>query len=173
VNRFLLTSVGLAMIGALLAVHLAANDVSPLSTPQVDSRCIRADDIPFEADVKIYPDRDDDDQILAELADGEDFDLTNGYIVLSRDTYDPDADIWFVAAEMVGDDIAPGTVGVWATTRIDADGSYTGNGLINSINDNALEHTLWGPGAKTPWKLTMDRDGAKIAVSCVERSLES
>lgn len=100
------------------------------------------------------------DGIVADIANGlnDDAALTDAVMVRAEDR----VNVTFVAARVDGE------IGVWATSRIDAEGNYTDTGLIYSVGDVANDVSNWGDGGRTDAALEITEDAAQQAVSCVD-----
>jgi len=83
--------------------------------------------------------------------------LTSGFAVKSNDY----AEVWFIAAVIDGPGLGKGVVGIWASTRLEAN-----DGMILAIDGFADEFTDWGLGSTTDASITQYADGAQEAAQC-------
>lgn len=91
--------------------------------------------------------------------------IDNAYIVRADDR----ENTWYVGARMHGGALDDDTyVGVWATSRIDENGAYTGEGAILSVGGFAEEFSDWPDGdlAGDSDDLSITDDAARQAEDC-------
>ena len=132
-----MSRLGRMAISVVAVVILVTAAVVALQPDEPASRCIVADT-----------------RLVADIAEGLDYNVTGGGQMVRSDDFEL---VWYVAVPVNGD------VGVWATDRVSADGDYTGQGLLYSVNDVARERSDYG--THTP---TMEHDGAREAVACLD-----
>ena len=93
--------------------------------------------------------------------------IDNAYMVRAEDR----TNVWYVGAQLHGGALDDDTnVGVWATSRIDADGVYTGEGAILSVGGFAEEFSDW-PDGDLPGDnddLSITDDAARAVQDCVD-----
>lgn len=71
--------------------------------------------------------------------------------------------VWFVAAEITGESIGEGIVGVWAIS-----GDRASPGMVLSVNEYAKVFSSYPDGSGTAAGISMDDDGAKASEGCVK-----
>lgn len=93
--------------------------------------------------------------------------IDNAYMVRAEDR----TNVWFVGARLHGGGLDDDTyVGIWATSRIDADGNYTGEGAILSVDGFAEEFSDWPDGdiAGDADDLSITEDAARAVKDCAD-----
>lgn len=157
-----------ALLAPLAGTPPATPDVAP--TP-VHERCVAVTAMPYEAEFLYDPERPENEQVIAIIENqihGETSPATLAvdtvYAVKSDDF---SSSVWFIAGQIVGPDFADdGATGVWATSSINDDGTYTGKGMILSVNPIALSYSDWLDGTTSQAQVSMEDDGAQDAFDC-------
>lgn len=156
-----------ALLFVLAVVPAAAQD-GTATPPPVHERCIAATSLPNVAELVAYPDRPENEQLIADIEGGlhDGITLSHVWVVKSDDF----ANVWFVAGQLESDviEFEDSDVGVWAVGSITEDGEYTGVGLIYAVGGYAVEFSNWGDGGRTEAQLSINDDGAEEAMECAE-----
>lgn len=150
-GMFALSAMGL-LTGSTTSIPLSVATSAPTSIPPTDippsinARCVAASQLQTE-------------NIRSGIKDiQQSNDVSNGWAVKSNDF----ENVWFVAAQITGPNIAPNqAIGVWAIS-----GDPASPGLTYSVNSFAIEFSSWPDGSTTDAQTSMSDDGAQQAYDC-------
>jgi hypothetical protein len=106
------------------------------------------------------------DSLIAAIQDGVDDVEASNTISRAAAVKAPEREnVWFIAAEILGDGIEPGqAIGVWGTNR-GADDSESG--LLFSVDGFAKEFSSWGSTEGTDFEISGAEAGIKEAKACL------